>query len=107
MPTVEYLVAYADAFNHDLDTIMNAMTADTVFIPSSDTHIEGQNAVRETFTDIFASYPDAKWSDAVHSVSGNRGLSEWLMTGTDAEDGSTIELQGCDVFTFQNDLIAI
>lgn len=83
MPIVEFLVAYADAFNrHDLDAIMNAMTADTVFITSSDTHIEGQNAVRETFANIFASYPDAKWSDAVHAVSGNRGLSEWLMTGT-------------------------
>ena len=29
------------------------------------------------------------------------------MTETDAEDGSTIELRGCDVFTFESDLIAI
>ncbi len=108
MPTVELLEAYADAFNrHDIDAIMNAMTTNTVFIPSSDTRIGSHDAVRDTFSDIFASYPDAKWSDAVHSVSGNRGISEWMMTGTDVDDGSTIEVRGCDIFTFEGDLIAV
>lgn len=108
MPTVEFLAAYADAFNrHDLDTIMAAMTSNTVFIPSSNTSIEGQDAVRETFADIFACYPDAKWSGASHSVSGNRGVSEWVMTGTDADDGTRMEVRGCDIFTFENGLIAI
>ena len=53
MPTVAFL----EAFNrHDIDAIMSAMTEDTVFIPSSDARIEGQEAVRE----VFASYPAAR-----------------------------------------------
>jgi hypothetical protein len=29
------------------------------------------------------------------------------MTGTDVEDGSKINARGCDVFTFDNGLIAV
>ena len=63
--------------------------------------------MREVFADIFASYPAARWENDVHYVSGSRGLSEWVMTGTDVEDGSKINARGCDVFTFDNGLIAV
>ena len=39
-------------------------------------------------------------------VAGNRGFSEWLFTGTSA-DGKKVEVNGCDVFTFANDKIAV
>jgi hypothetical protein len=44
--------------------------------------------------------------DARHFVAGNRGVSEWLFTGTTAE-GKTVEVNGCDVLTFEGDRIAL
>jgi len=38
-------------------------------------------------------------------VAGDRGLSEWVFTGTTAE-GKKLEVNGCDVFTFANGKIA-
>ena len=39
-------------------------------------------------------------------MAGNRGLSEWLFTGTAAE-GKKVEVNGCDLFTFEGDKIAL
>jgi ketosteroid isomerase-like protein len=39
-------------------------------------------------------------------VSGDRGLSEWLVTGT-ASDGRKVEVNGCDLFTFRGGKIAL
>jgi ketosteroid isomerase-like protein len=39
-------------------------------------------------------------------VAGDRGVSEWVFTGT-AHDGAAVEVQGCDVFTFRDGLIAV
>lgn len=108
MPSVQFLEAYADAWNrHVLDAIMAAMTADTDFIPSGDNRIERQTAVREAFADVFAPFPDVQFSEATHFVSGNRGLSGWVFSGTDEEDESRVEVLGCDVFTYDGDLIAV
>ena len=39
-----------------------------------------------------------------HFVSGNRGFSEWTLRATTAE-GEDIEVRGCDIWTFADDLI--
>ena len=39
-------------------------------------------------------------------MAGDRGLSEWVFTGT-AADGRKVEVNGCDLFTFANDKIAV
>ena len=44
--------------------------------------------------------------DARHFVAGDRGVSEWIFTGTTAE-GKRVEVNGCDVFTFKNGKIAV
>lgn len=49
---------------------------------------------------------DARFGAARHFVSGDRGLSEWLFTGT-AGDGRKVEVNGCDVFTFREGKIAL
>lgn len=67
----------------------------------------GQTAGREAFADVFASFPDVQFSEATHFISGNRGMSEWVFFGTNAEDRSRIEVFGCDVFTFDGDLVAV
>ena len=49
----------------------------------------------------FSIWPDAHFGNARHFVCGDRGVSEWLFTGTRA-DGTRMEVNGCDVFTFRN-----
>jgi len=62
--------------------------------------------VREAFARVFKAFPDATFADARHFVSGNRGVSEWIFRGTTA-DGKKVEVNGCDVFTFADDKIAV
>jgi ketosteroid isomerase-like protein len=108
----EVLKAVADGFNrHDADAIMSFMTDDCVFEASAGpdicgTHYEGREAVRAAFVEVFASYPDARWSQAQHFVHGDRGVSEWIFTGTRG-DGARVEVHGCDVFTFRDGKICV
>jgi steroid delta-isomerase-like uncharacterized protein len=110
--TVERLQAFADAFNrHDSDAIMAFMTEDCVFEASAGDEVCGErhvgaDAVREAFTDVWATFADAAWLDARHFVCGNRGVSEWTFTGTRA-DGTRLEVHGCDLFTFRDGKIAL
>jgi hypothetical protein len=41
-----------------------------------------------------------------HTISGDRGLSEWVFNGT-RRDGRRIEVSGCDVFTFRGNKIVV
>ncbi len=103
MPTVDFLKSFADAWNlHDIEAIMDYMADDCVFVASSGTRFEGRDAVREVFAEVLADFPDVHFRSDQHFVSGDRGLSEWVFTGTDAEDGSKVEQQGCDIFTFRD-----
>ena len=110
--TTEFLQSFADAFNaHDIKTIMLFMTEDCVFEASAGEQLNGekftgQAGVRQAFENVFATFPDAHWGNAHHFISGIRGFSEWIFTGTKA-DGSKVEVTGCDLFTFKNGKIAI
>jgi steroid delta-isomerase-like uncharacterized protein len=110
--TVEFLEAFADAWNrHDVDDLMSFMTDDCVFESSAGnemcgTSYQGTNAVRMGYAKAWKDFPDARWADARHFVSGNRGVSEWIFSGTQA-DGKRVEVMGCDVFTFRGGKIAI
>jgi uncharacterized protein (TIGR02246 family) len=106
------LTAFADAWNrHDVDALMSMMTTDGVFEASGGNHVngerhEGQQAVRAAYAAVFAQYPDAHWGNARHVVTGDRGFSEWTFTGTQ-KDGTRVEVNGCDLFTFRNGRIAV
>jgi ketosteroid isomerase-like protein len=63
--------------------------------------------VRAAFAAVFVDLPDIRFSDDTHFVSGDRGLSEWVLSGTDAEDGTAVEVKGCDIFTFRDGKIAL
>ncbi|MDH3315839.1 MAG: nuclear transport factor 2 family protein [Gammaproteobacteria bacterium] len=110
--TVEFLQAFADAWNrHDVDELMSFMTDDCVFESSAGGDVcgiryKGASEVRAGFSKAWESLPDAKWSDARHFVSGDRGVSEWIFSGTQA-DGKRIEVNGCDIFTFRGGKIAV
>lgn len=111
-PTIAILDGFANAFNaHDADKILSYMTDDCVFEASAGPEVNGEKfvgreAVRKAFEDIFKNYPDAKWSNARHFISGDRAVSEWTFSGTRG-DGSRIEVNGCDLFTFRDGKIAI
>ena len=70
------LEAFADAWNrHDVEALMSMMTEDGVFEASAGTHVngerhQGQRAVRAAYEAVFAQYPDARWADAQHFVTG-------------------------------------
>ena len=103
---------FAEAWNrHDLDALMAMMTDDCVFQASAGPDVdgkrsEGQAAVRAAYADVFETFPDAHWGDARHFVAGDRGVSEWTFTGT-REDGTRVEVTGCDLFTLSDGKIAI
>jgi ketosteroid isomerase-like protein len=110
--TTSLLQGFADAFNaHDVNAILSFMTNDCIFEASAGPDADGEKfvgkeAIKKAFEDLFKTYPDAHWGDARHFISGDRGVSEWLFTGTKA-DGSKVEVTGCDLFTFRNGKIAI
>ena len=49
----------------------------------------------------FKGLPDVHYSDDRHWVSGNLGVSEWLLTGTTPE-GSQVRVRGCDHWEFRD-----
>ena len=110
--TISFLQDFADAFNaHDVKTILSFMTDDCIFQasagPDADGEkFEGKEAVRKAFEEVFRTYPDAHWGEPRHFIGGDRGVSEWVFTGTKA-DGSKVEVTGCDLFTFRDGKIAI
>ena len=111
-PTMAILEGFADAFNaHDIDKILSYMTDDCIFEASAGPDADGEkfvgkDAVRKAFEDVFKNFPDAHWSNPHHFISGNRAVSEWTFTGT-KPNGSKMEVNGCDLFTFRDGRIAI
>ena len=110
--TVETLQAFADAWNrHDADALMTFMTEDCVFESSAGpdvcgTRYSGRDAVRAGYEEVWTAFPDAHWAAPRHFVHGDRGVSEWTFMGT-RTDGSRVEVNGCDLFTFRNGKIAL
>jgi len=104
--TVETLKKIADAFNrHDLDAIMEFFAEDcSMDLPRGPDawgqRFVGKVAVREGVASRFAGLPDVHYGDDRHWVSGNRGISEWLLTGT-RPDGTEVQVRGCDHWEFR------
>ncbi len=107
---VETLERVLEAFNrHDLDKIMAYFAEDAVFesprgAESFGTRYTGKAAVREGLAGRFSGIPDVRYSDDRHWVSGDRGCSEWLLTGT-STSGERIAVRGCDLWEFRDGLI--
>jgi ketosteroid isomerase-like protein len=112
MVTEDFLQSFADAFNaHDVKAVMSHMTDGCVFEASAGQDFDGekfigQQQVGKAFENVFVTFPDAHWSNPRHFISGNRGFSEWIFTGTKL-DGTKVEVTGCYLFTFENGKIAI
>ena len=95
---------------YDIDAMMALMTEDCVFESSfgpeaHGTRYEGQDQVRESLQWFLDRFSGGKWTNPEHFVIGDRGVAEWTFTGTDP-DGSSVEVNGCDVITFRDGQIA-
>jgi steroid delta-isomerase-like uncharacterized protein len=105
---VELLRQLADAFNrHDLDAIMAAFSGDCVFESPRGPdpwgkRFVGKSEVRTGLAARFSGIPDVHYGDDQHFGCGDRGVSEWTLTGT-TTDGERLEVRGCDLWTFDAD----
>lgn len=103
---VRMLQSIATAFDeHDLDRIMAYFADDAVFEAPRGTEpwgtrFVGREAVREAFAGRFAGIPDIRYQGDSHIVDGDRGASEWTLSGT-TTDGQRIEVRGCDLWTLR------
>ncbi len=105
--TVDTLKMLYVAFNrHDIDTIMGFFAEDcSMDLPRGTspwgTRYIGKAKVREGIESRFAGIPDVHYGDEHHWVSGNRGVSEWILTGTTTK-GMRVEVHGCDLWEFRD-----
>jgi ketosteroid isomerase-like protein len=99
-----------DGFNrHDLDTIMSLFAEDCVFESPRGPdpwgrRFVGKAEVRTGLSLRFETIPDVRYGKGDHFVAGDRGASEWTLTGTTVA-GERLEVRGCDLWTFRGDEI--
>ncbi len=105
------LQQFGAAWNdHDLEALLSMVTDDCVFetaagVEACGNRMVGKAALRDAFPAAWKTWPDAQWTDAVHFVAGERGVSEWTFIGTDQE-GRRTEVRGVDLFELRDGLIA-
>ena len=104
---IEMLGAITAAFDaHDLEAIMGHFADDAVFEGPRGkdpwgTRFVGREAVREGFAARFSGIPDVRYRDEGSFVDGDRGASEWTLSGT-TTSGEPIEVRGCDLWTIHD-----
>ena len=112
---IALLDEFAAAFNaHDADALMTYMAADDdcVFYSAAGQTphggvAKGREAVKAAYAAVWKKYPDAKWNNPTHFVSGDRGVTQWLFTGSTPDGKETSHVHGCDIFAFKNGKIKV
>jgi ketosteroid isomerase-like protein len=108
--TVATLQEIMGAFNsHDVDAVMAFFADDAKMeMPRGadpwGARFVGKAAVREGIAARFAGLPDVRYAEDRHFVCGDRGVSEWLLTGTTTA-GERIAVRGCDLWEFRDGLV--
>jgi ketosteroid isomerase-like protein len=106
----EVMRSFLDAFNrHDVDAIMDFFTDDCEFdTPRGPApygrQLRGKTEVRGGIQARFDGIPDVHYGDELHWHCGDRGVSEWTISGT-TDNGDRIEVRGCDLFQFSGNKI--
>jgi ketosteroid isomerase-like protein len=96
----------AAAFNaRDIDAVMSFFAPDCSLDMPRGTEpygarYHGFEQVKKGLMGRFESTPDVHYSDLEHFVSGNCGMSKWLLTGTKL-NGEKVKVQGCDFYNFR------
>ncbi|MFL5797630.1 MAG: nuclear transport factor 2 family protein [Actinomycetota bacterium] len=109
---IDVLRKVMDGFNaHDVESIVGYFTDDAVFEsprgpdPWGRRYV-GKDAVRDGFAARFEGIPDVHYEDGGHFACGDRGVSEWTLTGT-TTSGERVEVNGCDLWTFRDAQIVV
>ena len=112
--TPEFLATFTQAWNdQDVDKLMEHMAEDCTFMASVGNEVEGSKFegfenVRKGFASLYDGYPDAHFEAIGEDlIVGDRGMAEWIFTGTKAADGSKVRARGCDVYTFKDGKILV
>ena len=90
--------------SHDVDAIMDLMSDDCEFEPSSRAwgiHYKGSEAVRKAIEELFKSAPDIQWQAVRYFQVGDEIVIEVLATGT-TEKGEPFKIPGCDLLTLRD-----
>jgi ketosteroid isomerase-like protein len=104
---MQMLRSIAAAFDrHDLDGIMAHFADDAVFESPRGPEpwgrrFVGREEVRTAFAGRFSGIPDVRYREDDHFVDGDRGASEWTLSGT-TTDGERLEVRGCDLWTIRD-----
>jgi ketosteroid isomerase-like protein len=99
--------AITTAFDeHDLDGILAHFADDAVFeAPRGPDpwgkRFVGHDEIRDAFAGRFSGIPNIRYQEDEHFVDGDRGASEWTLSGTTTA-GERIEVRGCDLWTFRD-----
>ncbi len=108
--TAETLKRLLAAFNaHNIGAVMSFFADDCKLDMPRGPNVwgqrfEGREHVREGLQSRLAGIPDVHYGDDRHWVAGDRGCSEWLLTGT-MTTGQRVEVRGCDLLEFRSDKI--
>jgi len=104
------LTEISAAFNsRDPDRIAAHFAEDAVFMMASGPEpvgraIRGRAAIRKMLADRFKTIPDMHWKREYEYLAGDRAVTVWRVTGKGA-DGTALNYQGCDLYTFKDGLI--
>jgi maleate cis-trans isomerase len=113
LAAIALLETFANAYNrHDVDGIMAHMTEDCSFLSyfgpdACGERFVGFDKVRQRVAAGLAEFPDARWENLNHFISGNRGVSEWTFRGTRRGTTEFVERCGLDIFTFKGGKIHV
>ena len=107
--TLAVVRRFNEAFNrHDVDGIMEMMTADCVFEntrPAPDgTRVEGAAAVRAVWERLFASSPQAHFEASDMFAAGDRAVVLWTYRWV--KDSGPGHVRGVDVFLVRDGRVA-
>ena len=73
---------------------------------SYDSYRPQQQEIIEGLSGRFTTIPDVHYGEGSHFVVGDRGVSEWTLTGTTTA-GVRLEVRGCDIWTFRGDEVVL
>ena len=108
---VETLKKILEAFNkHDLDAIMEFFVEDCSFdFPRGPEpwgqRFTGKAQVREAIAGRFKGMPDVQYEDEGHWVASDKGVSNWMLTGTTTA-GVKVKVRICVLWEFLQDKVA-
>lgn len=106
MSLMEFAMNYSQGWaDHDPDAIVAMHTEDSVFhLHDIGPPAEGRDAVRRLVAALLADVPDVRFELKRAHFGADHFVSEYVMSGT--VEGKSFSVDGADVFTIRDGLVA-